>query len=152
MQLRKAKASELDSIYAMGFDVWGDDLPFQDYLSHCRQSKKYQSGAWYVLVDNKTIVSSAIVYQGAFGLEEGCFGIGSLATPPYQRQKGYASKLVALLKDELFGRQKCQALYLHSDIHHEFYTKLGFKRIQDTHCMLYSKEARPLPTVHPCYF
>ena len=34
MQLRKATTSELDSIYTMGFDVWGDGLPFQEYLSH----------------------------------------------------------------------------------------------------------------------
>ena len=105
-----------------------------------------------MLVDKEVLVSSAIVYRDEFGLETGCFGIGSLSTPPKHRQKGYASKLVTLLKDELFEQQNCQALYLHSDISHEFYTKLGFKRILDTDCLLYSKDelhCQPLP---PSYF
>ncbi|MYM58993.1 GNAT family N-acetyltransferase [Vibrio sp. OCN044] len=152
MQLRKAKACELDTIYEMGFDVWGSGLPYEEYLSLCRQSKKYQLGIWYVLVDKEILVSSAIVYRDGFGLKTGCFGIGSLSTPPKHRQKGYASKLVTLLKDELFEQQNCQALYLHSDINHEFYTKLSFKRILDTDCLLYSKDEQPLPTAPPNYF
>ncbi|CAM3939493.1 GNAT family N-acetyltransferase [Vibrio aquimaris] len=152
MQLRKARASEIDTIYEMGFDAWGSGLFYEEYLSLCRQSKKYQSGIWYVLIDKETLVSSAIVYRDGFGLKTGCFGIGSLSTPPKHRQKGYASKLVTLLKDELFEQQSCQALYLHSDINHQFYTKLGFKRILDTDCLLYSKNEQPLPTAPPSYF
>ena len=79
MQLRKAKACELDTIYEMGFDVWGSGLPFEEYLSLCRQSKKYQLGFWYVLIDKETVY--AIVYRDGLA-KTGCFGIGSLSTPP----------------------------------------------------------------------
>ena len=152
MQLRKATTSELDSIYTMGFDVWGDGLPFQEYLSHCRQSKKYQSGDWYVLTEQETVVSSLIVYQDMFSLKEDYFGIGSVAISPTHRQKGYASKLINLVKAKLFEEQNCKALYLHSDIHHEFYKKLGFTRILDSNCMLCSNDESLFSSPIPYYF
>jgi predicted GNAT family acetyltransferase len=66
-------------------------------------------------------VSSLIVYQREFGLLEGSRGLGSIATPPELRGKGYASKLINLVKDELFQDQNSKALFLHSDIDKEFY-------------------------------
>ncbi|MFY2507378.1 GNAT family N-acetyltransferase [Vibrio pectenicida] len=152
MKLRKATIDELDSIYAMGFDVWGDGLPFQEYLSHCRQSKKYQSGIWYVLTEQETVISSLIVYQDMFNLKQDCFGIGSVATSPSHRQKGYASKLINLVKAKLFEEQHCKTLYLHSDINHKFYKKLGFTRILDSNCMLCSNDESLFSSPIPYYF
>ncbi|EPO7472538.1 GNAT family N-acetyltransferase, partial [Vibrio cholerae] len=103
MFLRKAELFELDTIYSMGFDVWNGGLSFQEYLVNCQNSKKYQAGTWYVLVDGERIVSSLIVYSGLFGLQEGCFGIGSLVATPELRHRGYGSKLVGLMKAELLN-------------------------------------------------
>lgn len=94
MPLRKAKVDELDTIYAMGFDVWNGGLGFEQYLAGCRNSGKYRSGTWYVLAQGEQIVASLIVYCRMFGLEDDCFGIGSLATLPEQRNKGYGAELV----------------------------------------------------------
>jgi len=49
MQIRKVSHHELDTIYLMGFDVWGEGLSRDEYLAGCQSSKKYQSGVWYVL-------------------------------------------------------------------------------------------------------
>lgn len=68
MHVRKAELHELDAIYTMGFDVWGDGLTLDDYLAGCRNSEKYLSGTWYVLVEKDRVVSSLIVYRDMFGL------------------------------------------------------------------------------------
>ncbi|MFA0134662.1 GNAT family N-acetyltransferase [Vibrio splendidus] len=141
MHLRKAQLHELDSIYTMGFDVWGGGLTLDDYLAGCRNSEKYLSGTWYVLVEKDRVVSSLIVYRDMFGLAKGCFGIGSVATPQELRHQGYASELINLVKTELFTRHNCKALYLHSDIEHQFYNRLGFVGIVGSDCMYISSDS-----------
>ncbi len=32
MYVREAQCHELDAIYAMGFDVWGDGISYEEYL------------------------------------------------------------------------------------------------------------------------
>lgn len=98
MYLRLAEPDELDIVYLMGFDVWGDGLSLDEYLSCCRSNGKYSKGTWYVLVEKEQVVSALIVYSGTFGLQKGCFGLGSIATHPQLRHKGYASKLIHLVK------------------------------------------------------
>ena len=144
MNVQKAKAHQFDVIYAMGFDVWNNGLTFDEYLIACRKSAKYQSGSWYVLIDNDTIVSSLIVYSDSFGLQEGCFGVGSIATSPNCRGKGYASYCIGSVIAELFANPNCKAVYLHSDIGYEFYNKLGFVGIKGTACMVCSKPSSEL--------
>ncbi|MBW3697728.1 GNAT family N-acetyltransferase [Vibrio sp. T187] len=152
MNLRKSEPSELDVIYNMGFDVWNGGLSLEEYLTGCRNSDKYRAGTWYVLIENGQIVSSLIVYSGLFGLKEGCYGIGSVATPLSLRGKGYASQLIRLVTAELFARSGIKAVYLHSDIGHEFYRKLGFATIAKTDCMLNSKDTSLLEEPIPEYF
>ncbi|WP_061031400.1 GNAT family N-acetyltransferase [Vibrio splendidus] len=152
LKLRKAEAHELDFIYLMGFDVWGGGLSSEEYLIGCRNSEKYLSGTWYVLVEKGQVVSSLIVYSGMFDLKESAFGIGSVATPQELRHQGYASKLVNLVKSELFDRNHCKAIYLHSDIDQQFYMKLGFVSIQGSDCMICTKEPVVSNGAIPAYF
>ncbi|MDA9556651.1 GNAT family N-acetyltransferase [Vibrio sp.] len=152
LKLRKAEVHELDLIYLMGFDVWGEGLSSEEYLAGYRNSQKYLAGTWYVLVDKDKVVSSLIVYSGMFDLKEGSFGIGSVATPLKLRCQGYASKLIDLVKSELFDRNDCQALYLHSDIKQSFYMKLGFTSLQGSDCMIYTKESLASNGPIPAYF
>ncbi|EGQ8132908.1 GNAT family N-acetyltransferase [Vibrio parahaemolyticus] len=152
MYLREATPDELEVIYPMGFDVWGDGLSFEDYLSGCRNSEKYQVGTWFVLIENDQILSSLVVYSDMFGLRDNCFGLGSIATSPSLRGKGYASHLIGLVKAELFSNYNCKAVYLHSDIGHEFYSKLGFVCIENSDCMFSSIAPSELDGSIPAYF
>ena len=49
MPIRTASDSELELVYRMGFDVWGEGLGLDDYLAGCRASPKYAAGVWRVL-------------------------------------------------------------------------------------------------------
>ncbi|MCC4856758.1 GNAT family N-acetyltransferase [Vibrio lentus] len=152
MYLRTAHTHELDDIYLTGFDVWGSQLSVDEYLASCYNSGKYQNGTWYVLIEQEQIVSSLIVYQREFGLLEGSRGLGSIATPPELRGKGYASKLINLVKDELFQDQNSKALFLHSDIDKKFYRRLGFTAIEGSDCMYSTSDNAEFKGAIPAYF
>ncbi|PCJ58195.1 MAG: GNAT family N-acetyltransferase [Planctomycetota bacterium] len=154
MEIRKAKIEEFDQIFMLGYDVWGEDASICEYLDDCKNSEKYQSGEWYVLVNDEVVLSALIVYSKCFGLADNYHGIGSIATDPKHRKKGYASKLISYfcqkLKDEGIS-----GLYLYSDIDDNFYKKLGFDVVLKDYgtCMINtfcSKEA--LPDNIPNYF
>ncbi|WP_199243985.1 GNAT family N-acetyltransferase [Bacterioplanes sanyensis] len=150
--MRKAKAYELDVIYSIGFDSWNDGLSYEEYLVDCRESEKYKSGTWYVLVSNERLCSSLIVYQHMFGLEDGCYGIGSVATDNDLRGQGYATHLVDGVRSELFSKHNAKAIFLHSDIDHGFYRRLGFETISGSDCMLLSSDDFDFDGSIPDYF
>ena len=152
MQIRKASHHELDAIYWMGFDAWGADLAPTEYLASCQRSKKYQSGVWYLLLVDKRPVSSLIVYRDQFGLGQGCFGIGSLATDPTMRGKGFGSHLLRGVTDMLLSDPNTVATFLHADIDHHYYEKLGYRRIQSGDCMFSSRGLPHYSAVPPTYF
>jgi predicted N-acetyltransferase YhbS len=139
MLIRKAKPSEFDQIYMMGFDVWAEG-PEADYLVGCRTSSKYARGTWYVLENESgKLVSSLIVYQ----LSPGQFGIGSIATPVALRKQGYASVLIAKVLAQLDLISTKTIVFLYSDIEPQFYERFGFvqlpaeaQRYKTTTCMV----------------
>lgn len=153
MTIRTPTVEEMDDVFMMGFDVWGEALSSSDYLNGCRNSSKYQKGHWHVLVVNDEIVSSLITYKNEFGLPKKCYGIGSVATPPACRNKGYASALVSevVQKLEVAGGR---AIYLFSDIDTGFYEKLGFEIVDiKSGCMV--RRVDPLSALTqdaPSYF
>lgn len=139
---RKALSDEMNQIYLMGFDVWSDGASEKDYLADCSSSIKYKRGEWYVLTEDDKILSSLIIYD--FGDEK--FGIGSIATSPYDRKKGYASELIKHIIHKIESGSKNCILFLYSDIQPEFYEKFGFTRLKPeaqryktTTCMVYGK-------------
>lgn len=152
MYVKEAEFHELDTIYAIGFDSWNNGLSDEKYLDECRGSEKYQAGTWYVLMENDDILSSLIVYHGRFNLKEGYFGIGSVATPYKLRGKGYASHLINLVKAELFLNHNAKAIFLHSDIGHQFYNRLGFVSVGGSDCMYISHDSSKFDGVLPTYF
>ncbi|MGF1741901.1 GNAT family N-acetyltransferase [Vibrio profundum] len=152
MLLRKAHESELDSIYLMGFDVWGDKLSRSEYLKGCQNSPKYRSGAWYVLVVDDIPVSSLIVYSEQFGLSKRCVGIGSVATHPEMRRLGFAYHLVEGVTQRLLSDTGVDVVFLHSDIQHIFYQKLGYSTIAETDCMYISRQHAEFQGSIPSYF
>lgn len=148
-KIREAKKEEMIEIYKMGYDVWGDNLPYEEYITMCQASNKYKRGKWYVLeaTDTKQLLSSLIVYELNLSKYQIVKGIGSIATPLYLRKKGYASLLVKEMINKLEQEESCNNFFLYSDIGIEFYKGLGFivlpndsQKYKDSVCMYYSKE------------
>lgn len=142
IQTTKAISSEFEQIYMMGFDVWADGLE-ADYLNECKISPKYKKGTWYVLKENDQLVSSLIVYN----LGENIFGIGSIATAKDLRKKGYASKLITDVINQIETDSEKVTIFLYSDIDSKFYERFKFfalpalaQRYKTTTCMVRGQE------------
>ncbi|MGX1193047.1 GNAT family N-acetyltransferase [Metabacillus sp. SLBN-84] len=145
--VRAAKNEDMSSIFMMGYDAWGGKLAVQDYMNTCKESSKYKSGVWYVLVDTDTneLLSSLIIYTLNPSKDLIVKGFGSIATPPELRGKGYASQLIKETIKELEEKEQCNLIFLYSDIDRNFYNKMNFKALPATQqkyknsvCMYYS--------------
>lgn len=148
-KMREATIKDMDVVYMMGFDVWGDKMPTQDYLTMCQGSSKYKKGKWFVLedTDTKELLSSLIVYELKLSEDLVGRGIGSISTPLHVRRKGYASILLEKVINELEQKMGCNHFFLYSDIGSDFYKRFNFVEIppsmqkyKDSICMYYSKE------------
>ncbi len=120
--VESASTYDMDTIYQMGFDAWGENFSMDEYLNVCRNSSKYAQGEWLILKDlENNIYSSLLLHKFSF---DTC-GIGSIATPLSKRKNGYASMLIkeALV---LLAKKNVKYVYLYSDIEPVIYEKLGF--------------------------
>lgn len=148
-KIREATKEDMTDIYMMGFDVWGDAMPSDEYVTMCQDSSKYKKGKWYVLeeTDTKELLSSLIVYELNPSKDLSVKGIGSIATPVHLRRNGYASLLIRETINRLEQEDNCNSFFLYSDIGTDFYQRLGFnvlpnesQKYKDSFCMYYSKE------------
>ena len=156
MDVRLANDSDLDTIYAMGYDAWADGAPVQTYLESCRASEKYKLGTWYVLSHEGNVVSSLIVYSSGedFDIPAGYRGIGSVATEQHHRKNGYASLLINTVC-AILEQEDVQGVYLHADVGPSFYEGLGFSVLSESEepCMVRMlSETAMVPTQMPYYF
>ncbi len=124
-ELSEPDSSELDRIYLLGYDAWGEAAGVDDYLSGCRASDKYEQGRWHTLTVDDQIVSALIVHADGFHLPDGFQGIGSVATDERYRGQGHASTLIKHVVATLETRGS-KGVYLFSDIPPRFYQRLGF--------------------------
>ncbi|MDM5221265.1 hypothetical protein QUF86_11115 [Peribacillus sp. NJ11] len=147
--MREATSGDMEAVYMMGHDVWGDKMAANEYITMCRNSSKYKKGKWHVLEETATkeLLSSLIVYE--LNPSEALIvrGIGSIATPMHLRKKGYASLLIQKVINDLEQRMNCTDFFLYSDIGTAFYKKLNFielpstkQKYEDSICMYYSNE------------
>jgi ribosomal protein S18 acetylase RimI-like enzyme len=121
--VRSPNREEYDTLYLMGYDVWGGGVPKGEFLKECRESPKYQRGEWMVLdTVQDGIASSLLIHK----FESGIFGIGSIATQLASRNKGHASLLIAKVVDLLENARRAQVIYLYSDVNPAFYERFGF--------------------------
>ncbi|MDI2587042.1 GNAT family N-acetyltransferase [Psychrobacillus sp. NEAU-3TGS] len=148
-KIREATKEDMINIYMMGFDVWGDDMPVEEYITMCQDSIKYKKGKWYVLeaTDTKELLSSLIVYKLNPSEDLIVKGIGSIATPANSRKNGYAFLLVKETINKLEQEENCNNFFLYSNIGTDFYKRLGFivlpnesQKYKDSICMYYSNE------------
>lgn len=158
MGVREADIADLNAIYMMGFDAWGEGRTQADYLEACRRSGKYARGQWFVRDADGDAVSSLILYENTFDLPPDCYGIGSLATAPGHRSQGHASRLVTDLLGRLEG-SPARGVYLFSEIGSGFYQHLGFEPVRveqpypDCLCMVRAfRDPESLLSTVPSYF
>ncbi|MFX3617128.1 MAG: GNAT family N-acetyltransferase [Sporolactobacillus sp.] len=150
--IRKAEVKDLNAIYTMGYDVWGEGLNPTDYIELCRRSTKYPKGNWYLLEEKGNPLSSLIIYHLSVHL----MGIGSVATSQDFRNQGNASILLKkIIKLYLTETTFC----LYSDINPQLYARLGFKAVpecdqpySDTILMYYPDWIHYTPEEYPKYF
>ncbi|AJQ95683.1 GNAT family N-acetyltransferase [Gynuella sunshinyii] len=153
MRYRKPNPQEMDVIYLMGLDAWGEGGEKASYLESCKNSKKYELGQWYCLEIDGELAASLIIYRDEWGLKPGYIGIGSVCTAPSHRRKGYATALVVeCIKD--FKASGAQGIYLFSDIAPEIYQRLGFELVNghESDGMMFLGFSGALQTVQPSYF
>lgn len=148
IRIKRATDNDMETIFMMGYDAWGDNMPNEEYVAMCQDSDKYKVGNWYVLEEDETkeLLSSLIVYDLNSPESLLVKGIGSIATPVHFRNNGYASLLIKETIKELEQKENCSHFFLYSDIGTEFYKRLDFivlptERQQYKHsvCMYYSK-------------
>lgn len=150
-KIRKARAADMEQIYLMGKDAWGQNETLEQYLTECRTSVKYEKGTWYVLESPEGLLSSCIIYK----LNPNTLGIGSVATGMAYRNAGNAKlmlrQILALYKGRLF--------YLFSDIDPAFYQSIGFSRApkrfqayKETCLMYYPQNSDLTKQLIPQYF
>jgi predicted N-acetyltransferase YhbS len=158
MCVREADVADLPAVYMMGFDAWGEGRTRAAYLEACRRSGKYARGRWFVRDADGEAVSSLILYENAFDLPRGCYGIGSVATAPGHRGYGHASRLVSAVVRTLEG-SRAKGIYLFSEIGSHFYENLGFEPVRieqpypDCLCMVHPfRERETLLSTVPTYF
>jgi predicted N-acetyltransferase YhbS len=125
--IRPASSSELEKIFLMGLDAWGEGRPLEAYLAACRAAPKYAGGVWWVLAgEGGLLESSLLAHEIPLPSGAPAVGLGSIATPPELRGKGLASRLIA----EVIRRREADAgtavFFLFSDIAPAFYARFGF--------------------------
>ena len=126
--VRTARAMDMDSIYMMGFDVWGVESSEEQYLRECRSSPKYRLGEWHCLESSNLLVSSLILYKNQFELQDSYAGFGSISTVPDSRGSGFASKLIIACVDKLKADDYA-GVYLHNETDSGIYDRLGFRSV-----------------------
>ena len=128
-EYRRAEVYEIDAIYLMGFDVWSDGRPVEEFLSRCRESKKYQSGRRFLLREGAVLRSALLVHSFASWGDRVVRGIGSVAASPELRRQGYGHSVVAHAVDDLTARENARVLLPYSDIGRRFYERHGFRAL-----------------------
>lgn len=129
MRIRQARDTDRPLIHTMGYDAWSEGAPLDQHIQSCIANGKYKKGTWFALEnDAGEIVSALICYKNAFGLQVGSAGIGSVATLPSARKKGYADFLVRGIVGQLL-QEGTARIFLYSDIPPAYYARMGFQAL-----------------------
>lgn len=127
MTVRTASATELEAVYRMGYDAWGEGLALDAYLAGCRASPKYAAGTWWVLEGaDGVLLSSLLAHEIALPSGAPAVGLGSIATPPERRGRGHASRLITAFLRAREESHATEVFFLFSDIAPAFYERFGF--------------------------
>ena len=153
MLVRVPNHNEMDDIYLMGFDAWGENFSKSKYLNICRNSQKYKLGNWFCLDIEGKLVSSLIIYKNCLGLKEGYAGLGSIATQPKYRNIGYASALITNCISNLI-QENAAGIFLFTEIGNEIYQRFGFHDVKgrENDGLMFLNINHASPPANPSYF
>ena len=130
MTIRPAAASELDAVFLMGRDAWGEGRPLEAYLAVCRAAPKYAAGVWWVLAgEGGRLESSLLAHDIPLPSGAPAVGLGSIATPPELRGGGRASPRISEVIRRRAADAATEVFFLYSDIAPVFYERFGFKAL-----------------------
>ena len=136
MKLVVAEGPLLDQIVGLTFDIWNEGLSKRGYSQWNAAQLRTPWGRQHLhrlaLVDNAgQLLATAKRYRLPIRLDgrDGWMtGIGAVFTPPSQRGKGYASKLIEELL-EMERREGALLAGLFSGIGASYYERFGFRTI-----------------------
>ncbi len=158
MHIREGSQQERESFFMMGFDAWGGGKSEEEFLEALRPVQRYDLGTWYVLQGEDGPVAALILYRSGLNLPAGCWGVGSVATWPEHRRRGYAAVLmqhvVALGEEE-----DARGIYLFSGVSPDYYRQFGFEFVsaaqpedQDPCMVLAYQDVEELSNAVPDFF
>lgn len=124
---RLARPEEHEQIHLLGYDTWGDGAELGEYLEECRTSSKYARGRWFVLPDTKGRVVSALLVSV---LGEGVAGVGSVATMPSLRRRGFAAQLLRDVLERIVD-EGFSTVFLFADVDPRIYESVGFQALPE---------------------
>lgn len=120
--IRRIGLDEAKAYHLVQTSIFGDHLKFEDIKNNLEHPK---SARYYALYKDGNIVSI-----GASTAEcEGLAMIVSVGTIENERKKGYASKLVAKLSDDLLKENKISCLFYNNPDAASVYMKIGYKKV-----------------------
>ena len=127
-----ADALLIERIHDGTFTVWSEGLARADYSRWQQAQLESPWGLAHLrrvaLVDNGTLLASAKRYDFTAdigGERSTVLGIGAVFTPPAERGRGHARRLIDAMVEEAASRG-CRAALLFSEIGPEYYARLGF--------------------------
>jgi predicted N-acetyltransferase YhbS len=132
-----ADDAQIEEVLERTHALWSDGLDRSAYKAYVRSLKDTpwgRSGAYrfVVLRDPEGRVASAMkLYRFAAragGRRITVGGVGALYTPPEQRGRGHAARLLELVHEAMAARGDAASL-LYSEIGAEYYTRLGYRAL-----------------------
>ena len=123
MQIRRPSPAEMDAVYLMGFDAWGNGDTRKEFLAACRHLPHYRSGTWHVLEKNGVLMSSLLLHRFPLAAS-----IDAVATVPDHRGEGYASTLVETIVDEVEA-EGVTRVFLFAQGHSSLYRRMRFEEL-----------------------
>ncbi len=128
-----ARSSILEQILDDSWPLWGDGLSRHAYGQWNAAQLQTPWGRTHLarvaLVDNGRLLASAKRYRFTVRLDGrvvSALGIGAVFTPPAERGRGHAPRLIEQLCDEA-TRDGCALAMLFSEIGSTYYERLGFR-------------------------
>ncbi len=131
MQIREGRQDEREAFFMMGYDTWGGGKSEEEYLASLRPVPRYAEATWFVLEVEGEKVAALALYKSGLSLPPGCWGVGSVATAPEQRRRGYAAVLMRHVV-QLAETKGARGVYLFSGVGTEYYAQFGFAPVDAT--------------------
>ena len=151
--LNGARPPYIDQILDESWPQWGDGLTRQAYgqwnAAQLRTSWGRSHLARVALVEGGRLLASAKRYRFRVrfdGVDMAAVGIGAVFTPPRERGRGHASRLIEGLCDEARA-DGCGLAVLFSEIGSAYYERLGFRAVPHTASDIVVKSKDGAPAV-----